>query len=387
MSPAADPRAACIIGVARQTWHPADAPDGCARAARHVGGAGPGRGGRRRRARRGARPRSRASTSSSLQSWQYDDAVGAPGANGWAPSPARLTLLGHRRLGPPGAGRRGGRADEGRPPRPRPDRRRGGAGHRPPAEEGRARSRSGRSGRPSSRPFPMDLQFDPSEISHAVFEAYLTFALFDNARRAHLRRGLDEHRAAAGSGAGSDDRRWRPPARTPGSRSPARPRRDHDRHAGQPDGGLPLHEADDLHHGRRHVGGRCCWRARRRPTRSACPRTSGSTCAAAATPRTPPTWPTTPTCGAPRPWPPPRRPALAGAGIGIDDVAHFDLYSCFASLGELRARCARHRRGRPSRRDPDRRAALPRRPRFQLHDALASPPWPRRCGPTPAPTA
>ena len=23
--------------------------------------------------------------------------------------------------------------------------------------------------------------------------------------------------------------------------------------------------------------------------------------------------------------------ALAGAGIGVDDVAHFDLYSCFAS--------------------------------------------------------
>ena len=49
----------------------------------------------------------------------------------------------------------------------------------------------------------MDMDFDPSEISHAVFEAYLTFALFDNARRAHLGRGLDEHRAAAGPGAGT----------------------------------------------------------------------------------------------------------------------------------------------------------------------------------------
>ena len=45
-------------------------------------------------------------------------------------------------------------------------------------------------------PFPMDMEFDPSEISHAVFEAYLTFALFDNARRAHLGRGLE---AAPGS--------------------------------------------------------------------------------------------------------------------------------------------------------------------------------------------
>ncbi len=48
------------------------------------------------------------------------------------------------------------------------------------------------------RPFPMDMDFDPSEISHAVFEAYLTFALFDNARRAHLGRALDEHRAQLG---------------------------------------------------------------------------------------------------------------------------------------------------------------------------------------------
>src|SRR5580658_4139751 len=48
------------------------------------------------------------------------------------------------------------------------------------------------------RPFPMDMEFDPSEITHAVFEAYLTFAVFDNARRAHLGRGLDEHRAALG---------------------------------------------------------------------------------------------------------------------------------------------------------------------------------------------
>ena len=48
------------------------------------------------------------------------------------------------------------------------------------------------------RPFPMDMEFDPSEISHAVFEAYLTFALFENARRAHLGRGLEAHQAAIG---------------------------------------------------------------------------------------------------------------------------------------------------------------------------------------------
>ena len=48
------------------------------------------------------------------------------------------------------------------------------------------------------RPFPMDMHFHPSEISHSVFEAFLTFALFDNARRAHLGRSLSEHSAQLG---------------------------------------------------------------------------------------------------------------------------------------------------------------------------------------------
>ena len=103
------------------------------------------------------------------------------------------------------------------------------------------------------RPFPMDMEFDPSEISHAVFEAYLTFALFDNARRAHLGRGLDEHRDALG--------RIMAPMTEVAARQPARlvPRgaqRRRDRHADrrQPHGGLPVHEADDGDHGRRHGG-------------------------------------------------------------------------------------------------------------------------------------
>ena len=38
----------------------------------------------------------------------------------------------------------------------------------------------------------MDMAFHPAEITHSVFEAYLTFALFDNARRAHLG-PVDDH--------------------------------------------------------------------------------------------------------------------------------------------------------------------------------------------------
>ena len=75
------------------------------------------------------------------------------------------------------------------------------------------------------RPFPMDMDFDPSEISHSVFEAYLTFALFDNARRAHTGRALDEHRAALGRVMAADDRGRGRLARTRGSPWPAPPRR------------------------------------------------------------------------------------------------------------------------------------------------------------------
>ena len=40
-----------------------------------------------------------------------------------------------------------------------------------------------------------------------------------------------------------------------------------------------------------------------------------------------------------RPWRGRRRAALAGAaGVTVDDVAHLDLYSCFAELGGLRRR-------------------------------------------------
>jgi acetyl-CoA C-acetyltransferase len=49
------------------------------------------------------------------------------------------------------------------------------------------------------RPFPFDIPFHPAEVAHGIFEAFLTFALFDNARRAALGRGLAEHRAALGN--------------------------------------------------------------------------------------------------------------------------------------------------------------------------------------------
>ena len=45
------------------------------------------------------------------------------------------------------------------------------------------------------RPFPWESPPDPIEVAHEVFQAWLTFAVFDNARRARLGVGLDEYRA------------------------------------------------------------------------------------------------------------------------------------------------------------------------------------------------
>jgi acetyl-CoA C-acetyltransferase len=179
------------------------------------------------------------------------------------------------------------------------------------------------------RPFPMDVSFLPSEISHSVFEAYLTFALFDNARRAHLGRGLDEHRAALGrvlapmtEVAAKSPHAWFPVARsaseisvaTPDNRMVAYPYTklmtsimDVDMAAALLMASAEKADALGIPEDKRvylrgygydqdpdHVADHPeLWR-------------SPGMAAASAT-------------------------SLGGAGIGIDDVAHFDLYSCFAS--------------------------------------------------------
>ena len=179
------------------------------------------------------------------------------------------------------------------------------------------------------RPFPMDMEFDPSEITHAVFEAYLTFALFDNARRAHLGRGLEAHRAVLGDVmsrmtevAARSPHAWFPVARsgeeistaTPDNRMVAYPYTKLMTSIMDVDMAAALlvasaEKADALgvpEEQRVYLRG---WGYAEDPVHVA---------------------------GHPDLW---RSPALAaasssaltGAGIGIDDVAHFDLYSCFAS--------------------------------------------------------
>ena len=88
-----------------------------------------------------------------------------------------------------------------------------------------------------------------------------------------------------------------------------------------------------------------------------------------------------PTSGGRGPWRRPAAAALQGAGVGVDDVAHFDLYSCFTSSIEfaldalgIEPAPAAQLGARDAARPPghgDRRPRLPRRPGQQLHDPLA----------------
>lgn len=70
------------------------------------------------------------------------------------------------------------------------------------ATQRRAKKRGERatySFKPEQRPpYPWEAPFHRAEVAHEVFQAWLTFALFDNARRAHLGMGLDEYRRCLG---------------------------------------------------------------------------------------------------------------------------------------------------------------------------------------------
>jgi acetyl-CoA C-acetyltransferase len=320
-----DPRSPCLIGVARRTWHPADAPDGApeplamweevARAAAADAGVP------------GALAELESIDVVFSQSWQYDDPA-ARLAERLGASPSRQHYSGIGGSVPQvlaasvGQSILSGDLDLALI-----------VGAEALATVRRLKKAGQKpewSFRPSERrPFPMDMDFHPSEISHSVFEAYLTFALFDNARRAHLGRTPHAHRSQLGrvmapltEVAAASRHAWFPVARsaeeivtpTPDNRMVAYPYTklmtaimDVDMaaglllaSAGKADAlGVPEDQrvylrgwgyAEDPVHVADHPN---LWR-------------SPAMAAASAS-------------------------ALAGAGVGVDDVAHLDLYSCFAS--------------------------------------------------------
>ena len=104
-----------------------------------------------------------------------------------------------------------------------------------------------------------------------------------------------------------------------------------DRDAGQPDGGLPLHQAHDVHHGRGHGGRTAAGHSAEKADALGVPEDQRVYLRGWGYAEDP-----VHVAGHPELWRSPAMAAasstaLAGAGIGIDDVAHFDLYSCFAS--------------------------------------------------------
>ena len=179
------------------------------------------------------------------------------------------------------------------------------------------------------RRFPMDMDFDPSEISHAVFEAYLTFALFDNARRAHLGRGLDDHRARLGRVlapmteiAAASPHAWFPIARGPDEIVTATP---DNRMVAYPYTKLMTSIMDV------DMAAALVLASAAKADALGVPEERRVYLRGASYAEDP-----AHVAGHPELWRSPAMAAaadaaLAGAGIGADDVAHFDLYSCFAS--------------------------------------------------------
>jgi acetyl-CoA C-acetyltransferase len=178
-------------------------------------------------------------------------------------------------------------------------------------------------------PFPYEAPFLDTEIAHEVFQAWLTFAMWDVGRRADLGIALDEYRRQLGerlapmtSVAAANPKAWFPLERSateliaasPANRLLASPYTkymvsvmDVDMaaalvlctHAKADELGVPSDQRVYLHG--------CCYATD--PYYLAEHDSYARSPAMAAV----------------------LRSALTGAGVGIDDVSHLDLYSCFAS--------------------------------------------------------
>jgi acetyl-CoA C-acetyltransferase len=179
------------------------------------------------------------------------------------------------------------------------------------------------------RPFPWESPPDPIEVAHEVFQAWLTFAVFDNARRARRGVGLDEYRAGIGrmlapmtEVAASNPNAWYRVERSAGEIVEPRPE---NRMVGYPYTKYMVAVMDvDMAaalivatHARADALGIPA--ERRVYLRGWCgandpvlvaehPDLGASSAMAAASAH-----------------------ALAGAGARVDEIAHFDLYSCFPS--------------------------------------------------------
>lgn len=179
------------------------------------------------------------------------------------------------------------------------------------------------------RPFPWEAPLHPAEVAHEVFQAWLTFAIFENARRAHLGVPLDEYRRDLGEQwaaftrvAAANPDAWFPIERTAEEIVTAGPT---NRMVGYPYTKYMVSIMDvDMSAALLLASHECA-----------------DALAVSADDRVylrGTAYATDPVYVAEHPdlWRSPAMEsgsaaALAAAGVGIDDVAHLDLYSCFGS--------------------------------------------------------
>ena len=176
---------------------------------------------------------------------------------------------------------------------------------------------------PERKPFPFEAPFHPAEIAHEVFQAYTTFALRDIARRAHLGLAPDEHRRSLGElfapmtkVAASNPKAWFPVERT--AEELSTPTADN-RLVAYPYTKLLMSVMDVDLAGAIVLASDRVPAERRVHLRGSSYVTDPVYVAEHAE-----LWRSPGMAAA-------MAAAMGGAGVGIDDVAHLDLYSCFPS--------------------------------------------------------
>jgi acetyl-CoA C-acetyltransferase len=186
---------------------------------------------------------------------------------------------------------------------------------------------------PEKKPFPYEAPFHPAEVAHGVFQAWLTFAVFDVSRRAHLAIQPDEYRRRLGDllapmtmVAAHNPYAWFQTPRSPGELIEPTPT---NRVVGYPytktmvsimDVDMAAALVVTSHAAADSIGVP--------PDRRVYLRGSGDAADPVYLAQHPRLWESPAMTSA-------SAAALHAAGIGIDDVAHLDLYSCFASSVNL----------------------------------------------------
>ncbi|HVA43105.1 MAG TPA: hypothetical protein VNF50_06455 [Acidimicrobiales bacterium] len=182
---------------------------------------------------------------------------------------------------------------------------------------------------PERKAFPFEAPFHPAEVAHEVFQAWLTFAVFDIARRAHLGIEPEEHRRRLGrllapmtDVAAANPHAWFPTRRGPEELIEPGP---DNRMVGYPYTKFMVAVMDV------NMAAGLVVASEEKADALGVPSDRrvylrGSAYAEDATylAEHDPMWSSPAMASA-------SRAALDAAGLGIDDVAHLDLYSCFTS--------------------------------------------------------